>query len=143
MSRSHGKKTVILIRAAGGAGTATDISTHANASELTLGGDSHDLTGYGVDDHVVGPGLGTGGYTMSGHYDTSETDGPAAVLRPLVNTMVEITRRVEGTGVGLPQDVFEAHLEEYVESSPVADYVTWTASLTKSGPVDDTPQEGA
>lgn len=133
MSAVHGKLTVIKIATA-------DISPYANASELTRGGDSHDKTGYGKNAHVFHPGLGTGSFTCSGVYDNTATTGSAAVLKPLVNTMVQVIRQVEGTGSGLPQESFEAHFAEYTESAPVADMVQWSANFTVSDEIDDTPQ---
>jgi len=133
MSRVHGKKTVLKI------GTA-DISQYTNASELTLGGDSHDTTGYGKNAHTFEPGLGTGSFTCSGQYDNTAVTGPALVLRPLVNTVCEVTLQVEGVGSGKPQDKFDALFTEYVQSQPVADMVQWTANFTISDEVDDTAQ---
>lgn len=129
----HGKRTVITVAAA-------DISPYTNTSELTRAADKHDTTGYGVDDHVVDPGLKSGDFTCGGTYDSTATVGPRAVLRPIVGTKVAITRKPEGTGTGKPLESFNATVDEYKETNPVADYIKWAAKFTVSGPIVDTVQ---
>jgi hypothetical protein len=109
-------------------------------SQLDRGGDQHDITLSGDDDHVLNPGLGKGKFTCGGVYDKTAGTGPQAVIKPLINTIVEITRQVAGAGTGLPQEVFDVHLENYTETAPVADMVTWAVDATISGPVDDADQ---
>jgi hypothetical protein len=99
------------------------------------------MTTYGADDEVNQSGLKKGDFTCGGWYDTTAATGPAAVLEPLVGgANVTIVRQPQGTGAGKPQQSFSATVDEYVETSPANDYVTWTASFTRSGPIDDTPQ---
>lgn len=134
MSKQHGKRTVIKVGA-------VDISTYTNASELTRQSDSHDTTTYGNDSHRYSGGLLDGKFVMSGLYDTTAVTGPRALLRPLIGVDgTVITRQVEGTGVGKPQDVFTALLTSYVESNPVADMVTWTSEWAIDGDVNPAPQ---
>lgn len=131
--RQHGSKTVVIING-------VDIGTHCNTSVVTLGADVHDLTTYGKDDHVNAGGLGTSGSSIGGWYDTSASTGPAAVLKPLRGQTVEYIHRPEGTGSGKPQDKFDVVVGQYVQTAPVADYVSWTCELTGSDAVDSTPQ---
>ena len=133
MSFVHGKNTYISV-------SANNLSTYANTSGFTRGADEHDVTTYGKDDHVVAGGLGTGSFTMGGTYDNSGSASPRAVLEPLVGTVVTIVRRPEGTGVGKPQQSFSALLKSYVETSPVADMIAWSADFTKSDAVTRTTQ---
>lgn len=133
MSKSHGKLTVITV-------ATNDISPYCTNSQLTRGGDKHDLTGYGKDDHVFQGGLKSGSFTCEGWYDNTATVGPGIVMKPLVLTVVAVTRKVEGTGVGKPLESFSALLEEYVETSPVADYVKWSAKFTVSDAITDSTQ---
>jgi hypothetical protein len=133
MAFQHGKNTYVSV---GG----DDISTWTNTSELTRGAQSHDLTMYGATSEVHGGGLKNGKFTAGGRYDNTAGTGTAAVLGPLVGTTVEIVRRVEGTGTGKPESTFDGLLVSYVETSPVADYVAWSAEFTVSGDIDDTPQ---
>lgn len=133
MAKQHGKDTVVLVGA-------SNLSQHTNASELTRGADSHDNTTYGNTDHRYDGGLGDNEFTMSGKYDTTAGTGPRAVLNPLVGQKAVITRRPEGTGSGKAQDLFTAVLTSYVETSPVADFVSWSTKWVVDGAVDYTAQ---
>jgi hypothetical protein len=132
MSKVHGRHTVIII-------DGHDISTHCNTSDLTRKADKSDLTGYGADDHEYGGGLGDGSASIGGVYD-SAAGGPAAVLKPLRGSVVEMIRRPEGTGTGKPQETVDVLVEEYSESNPVADYIKWSTKLQPSGAIVDTVQ---
>lgn len=133
MAFVHGKDTEISV-------AAKNLSTYTNTSEFTRGADSHDVTTYGKDDHVHSGGLRTGGFTMGGTYDNTAVNGPAAALEPLIGTVAEIIRKPEGTGTGKPQQTFDALLTSYVETSPVADMVSWSAEFTVSDAVVTTAQ---
>lgn len=136
MARVHGKNTVITI---GG----DDISEYCNTSELTRSADSHDITGYGKNSHVFQGGLRNGTASIGGIYDNTAGTGPAAVIKPLVGTTVELIRQIEGAGAGKPQDRVDVVVTQYVETAPVADMVTWTADLQLSDDIDETPQAGS
>jgi hypothetical protein len=133
MAFVHGRDTEITV---GG----DDLTEFTNTSEFTRGADVHDVTTYGKSAHVHQGGLRTGGFSMGGTYDNTANTGPAAVLEPLIGTTAEIVRKPEGTGTGKPQQTFDAVLSSYVESSPVADMVSWTAEFTVSDTVATTTQ---
>lgn len=133
MAKQHGKDTVIKVGS-------NDISTYCNASELDRSADSHDTTTYGNVAHRKDGGLVDGKFTCSGGYDTTLVSGPRAVLEPLLGLKATVTRRAEGTGAGKAQDLFSALLTKYVETSPVADMVTWSSEWELDGDVDSTPQ---
>jgi len=133
MTFVHGKNTFISI---GG----VDLSAYASSSDLTRKSDKHDVTTYGKNSHVYFGGLGDGEGNVSGVYDNSATVGPRAVIRPLIGTIAAIIRRPEGTGAGRPQDAVNALIEEYVETAPVADMVTWSVKLQLSDEVTSTTQ---
>lgn len=133
MAFQHGKSTVITV-------SGNDLSVYTNTSGFTRGADEHDVTTYGKNDHVVAGGLGTGAFTMGGTYDNAASGSPRAVLEPLIGTVVTVIRRPEGTGVGKPQQSFSALLKSYVETNPVADYISWSAEFTKSDAVTRTTQ---
>lgn len=133
MARKHGKLTVLKIGA-------NDVSAYCNASELTRTVDSHDVTTYGNDSHRKDAGLLDGGFKASGFYDDTAVTGPRAAIMSGLGGSQSITRQVEGTGTGKPQEVFNAVLTSYVESNPVADMVTWSAEWEIDGDVDDTAQ---
>lgn len=132
MARVHSTNTYISL---GG----NDISTYCNASDFTRKADKHDVTTYGKNDHVYDGGLGDGEANISGVYDNT-TSGPRDIIEPMIGTNVTLIRRVEGTGSGLPQDSVDVLVEEYVETSPVADFVSWSAKLQLSDAVTSTNQ---
>lgn len=134
MAFQHGKDTAVDV-------DGNDLSAYVNTSEFSRSVDSHDVTTYGKDGHTFAPGLTNGTFTMSGIYDTSTSDGPRAVLEPLLGSAaVTVLRQPEGAGSGLPQDSFSGLLTSYVETNPVADMVTWSADFQISGDVDTTAQ---
>ena len=132
MARVHAKDTVVLLNG-------NDLSAFCNTSNFNRSGDEHDVTTYGKDDHVFDGGLGTGESTIGGFYDNTAA-GPKAIIEPLINTVVTLIRRPEGTGSGLPQESVDVLVRSYNESSPVADWVTWEAQLRHSDAVTRTTQ---
>jgi hypothetical protein len=132
MAFVHGKETVIKVGA-------TDLSAFTNTSTFTRTADSHDVTTYGKDDHVFAGGLGNGTASMGGIYDNGAS-GPRDILEPLIGTEVVLTRQPEGTGSGLPQDVVDAIITSYVETSPVADMVAWSCEFQLSDAVNSANQ---
>jgi hypothetical protein len=133
MSFIHGHFTVITVNA-------KDISQYCNNSQLTRGADSHDVTGYGKNDHVVQGGLLKGDFSCEGTYDNTASTGPRAAIQPLIGTNTTCTRKPEGTGVGKPLETFTALVESYVETNPVADMVKWSAKFTVSDAIATTTQ---
>lgn len=133
MAFVHGRKAYVSL---GG----DDLSPYTNASEFSLSADSHDVTCYGDDAHVFAGGLLNGTASMSGVYDSSNSAGPRAVIKPLLGTVVELIRRPEGTGSGLPQDAVDVLVTGYSESAPVADMVTWSCDMQLSGEITTTTQ---
>ena len=133
MSFVHGKNTFVSV-------DGNDLSAFTDTSTFTEGSDVHDLTTYGKNDHVSEGGLGTGSFQMSGSYDNTAGTGPRAVMKARRGMTCTVIRRPEGTGSGKPQDSFDGVLASYVETSPVADFVKWSAEFTISDAIDDTAQ---
>lgn len=133
MAFVHGKNTVISVATA-------DLSTYTDSSELERSGDSHDVTTYGNTAHRKAGGLLDGSFKMSGTYDNTAVVGPRGKLEPLIGTVVPINRKPDGTGAGKAQDAFNALLTKFVETSPVADMVKWSAEFEIDGDVDSTVQ---
>lgn len=135
MAFVHGKGTVITV-------DSDDISAFTNTSAITRARDTHDVTAYGADAHEFSGGLGNNTFTMGGVYDSTASTGSRAVLQPIADAgvAVEITRKPEGTGSGKPLETFDAILTSYVETSPVADMVTWQADWQISGEIVTTSQ---
>lgn len=131
MARSHGRLTQITINA-------DDLSAYTNASDLERGADSHDTTTYGASHHRHEGGLKDGTFKCSGFYEVG-ADGPHQTLAGIVGTVVEIIRKIEGTGSGKPLETWDALLVKYTESAPVADYVQWAAEFENNEyPVETT-----
>jgi hypothetical protein len=133
MALAHSKRTFVSL-------DGDDLSAFTNTSNFEKNSDEHDVTTYGKDAHVVAGGLLGGAATMGGFYDTTASTGPRAVIEPLVGTVVEYIRQPEGTGSGKPQDKVDVLVKKYTESSPVADYVTWSLDMTFSDVIDSTAQ---
>lgn len=134
MARKHSKLTVILING-------TDISEFCTDSNCERSKKTEDVTTYGKDDEVYDSTLRSGAFGCSGKYGSGVT-GPRAVLLPLVEAdgVVTVTYRPEGTGSGLPQNVFDAVLTKYAETAPVAGYRLWSLETQPSDEWDNTAQ---
>lgn len=132
MAKKHGRFTTFTL-------AGSPVWGYANSSQKEFTGDSHDVTTYGKNSHVFSGGLKNGTATIGGFYDDTVA-GPAAVIKPLVMTVVEFIHRPEGDGSGRPQDKVQALILKYNETAPVADMVTWTCDLQFSDDVDSTPQ---
>lgn len=131
----HSKSTYISL-------DGVDISTYTNASAFNRNLDSHDITTYGLDDHAFGTGLKVSTVSLGGFYAVGVSGTPSTVIEPIWDAADTVTliRRLEGTGSGKPQESCSVQVLNYVESSPVADYIQWTAELQVSGAVDKTTQ---
>lgn len=129
----HGKSTVIKINS-------KDLSLVTKSSELSRGADTHDTTGYGLDDYTFQGGLRKADFTAEGTYDSTAVTGPRAVLAPIIGQTVPLIRQPEGTGSGKPQDSCSIVIEEFVESSPYNDMVKWSVKGKVSGAVNTTAQ---
>lgn len=129
MAKVHGKDTIVTL-------DAVAISGYTNSTTYNRSADTHDLTCYGLDDKVFGAGLRSGTVTIGGFYDSTAMTGPGAVIETLLGEdAVEFVYQIEGAGTGKPEKTCDVLVASFNESSPVADYVTWTAELTISGPV--------
>lgn len=124
MAFVHSKNTVVILNG-------SDLSVFTNTSSNTRKSDKHDVTTYGKDNHVYSGGLGDGAFSMGGTYDNTAS-GPHDVIRPLIGTTVTLIWRPEGTGAGKPQESVSVLVEQFVETSPVADMVSWSVTLQPS-----------
>lgn len=133
MTTVHGKLTQLTV-------ATKDISPYTKTSTLDRSAQTHNVTGYGVDDELHSGGLRSAKFTCSGIYDNTVSVGPRNALNGVLGTVVVVTRKPEGTGTGRPLDTFNAVLDKYVETNPHDDMVTWSAEFTVSGPVAATAQ---
>lgn len=99
---------------------------------FTDSADSLDITTFGNNGHRKRGGLTDGTIAIGGVYDTT-VNGPHDVVAPLLGTIATFTWRPEGTGTGLPQVTGSVLVQNFVESSPVAEIVRWTAALEIDG----------
>ena len=133
MTFIHGKNTVVKLNS-------TDLSAYATKSVFTRAADTHDITTFGANDYAYQGGLGKADASIDGIYDNTATTGPRDLIEPLIGTTVTFVRQPEGTGTGKAQDSVSVVVEKYVETSPVADMVTWSVDLKCTGAVTSTDQ---
>lgn len=134
MGKVYGRRMYI---SAGG----TDISTYCNTSTFDREAEVDQVTGYGVDDHVYdADGIRDGTFEIGGVYDDTAVTSPNVLFDGNEGDSFAIVRRVQGTGVGKPQQAFTAILKKYVETAPVAGHTTWSATFQKTGSVVKTTQ---
>lgn len=127
MAFTHGKTGFISINSG-----ASNLSPYTNNVEFSYAADEHDVTTFGQTAHVLQGGLMGGGLVLTGVYDNS-TAGPHDRIIPLLSTTCSVSWRPEGTGSGLPEGTGNVHVQSYQESVPVADMISWTATLNFSG----------
>jgi hypothetical protein len=130
----HGKNTYLSI-------DDNDISPYCKTSDIERSSDKTDTTVYGKDSHCYQGGLLDSKFSVEGLYDSSIDTGPAAVLTPLIGEVVQLIRRREGIGAGLPQEIVDVLIEKYTETSPCDEYIKWKVELQGSDDIDDTPQD--
>lgn len=132
MAFIHGKDGVVLLNG-------VDLSAFSNNIEWGKSADSHDVTTFGKASHVKQGGLFDGTVTLQGVYDDGIIS-PEAIIEPLIRTVVPLIYRPEGTGAGKPQRTVNVLVQEYTETVPVADMITWQLTMESSGDVAKTTQ---
>lgn len=141
MSEVHGKNTYVAVsNLTVGSSASNDISQHVDNSTFPHTADIHDITTYGKDSHVKRGGLRNGTFQMGGVYSNLASGTPRVHFDGHEGDLFSLTRRVEGTGTGKPQQRFDAVLANYTETNPVADYVRWTSEWEVSDDIDRTTQ---
>lgn len=133
----HGKDTYFAVEDAAGA-TLRDISPYLNEVSFSRSNDTHDTTTFGAEGHTFIAGLTDGTISLSGFWDKTADVGSATVLNGLLsldNVTVGWEYGPEGGGAGLVKYSGEAILESFETSSPVADLVSFSATLHISGAV--------
>jgi hypothetical protein len=125
----HGKATAVSL---GG----VDLEEFGTDFEWSRKADKHDLTTFASaaasGAHRYRGGLLDGTATLTGWYDSALVTGPRAAINTKLGTVQDCVYRPEGQGAGKPQDNVDVLVEEYTESSPVADYVKFTVKLQLS-----------
>lgn len=138
MARVHSKDTVIIV-VHPDTGVEYEIGQYAQDSNCEQSAGTEENGAYGKNSQIFDPTLNTGAFGCSGKYD-SAVSGPRAVLKPLNGRVVTFKYRPEGTGSGLPQDMFDAIITKYVETAPFAGYRTWALETQPTDDWDNTAQ---
>ncbi|MBL8926319.1 MAG: hypothetical protein JNM77_08770 [Pseudonocardia sp.] len=133
MANVHGKNVKVSL-------DGDDLSIYAKKVDFEQEADSHDVTTFGKNSKVYAGGLKDGTATIEGVYDNTASTGPAAAIRPLLGTVVELIYQPEGIGSGKPTHTVDVLVTGYKESAPVDDMVSWTADLQLSDDVATTSQ---
>lgn len=132
---THGASAYIGVTDA--ASTLRDISPFVNSTNYSPTQDSHDDTTYGATGHTFRGGLTNGTITINGMWDKTASTGSETVLSGLLGVKTpwpwefgpegKTTGKVKKTGNGI--------LTAYQVSAPVADLVTFSATIQISGPI--------
>lgn len=131
MAFVHGKGTAHTING-------DDLSIYSNSVTFKRSADTHDVTTFGKNAKVYREGLTDGEATISGIYDNTELVSPGAVLRPLCGAApVVLVYMPEGSASGRPSATVDVLVTAYEETAPVADMVTWSATLQLSDEIVD------
>lgn len=121
-------------------GTLRDISAFLNNIQVSRSNDQSDSSSFGDLGHTFQNGLTNGTITITGWYDVTALVGPNVVLKGLLglqNTTSSFEHGPLGTSTGKPKETGECTLVSYEKTIPVADIITFTATLNISGSVTD------
>lgn len=130
MATTHGRLAQITLNA-------LDISTNTNSITFERDNDTHDTTTFGATSHTYIAGLIDGKMTLAGFWDKTASTGSQKVFTALVGDSdgAAFVYGPEGSTTGNVKYSGTIILESYTESAPVADVITFTASLKISGAV--------
>jgi len=127
MTFVHAKNVVVSL-------DGDDLTPFTNKCDLDREADTHDTTCFGQDSKNYAGGLLDGKVQVEGTY-ASGASGPAAVIEPLIGTIVVLVYKPEGAGVGLPIKTVSVVVSKYKESSEVAGMIKWTAEMQCTGDI--------
>lgn len=133
----HGKGTVFSLEDSA-ASTLRNLSSNLTSVSFARQNDTHDSTTYGQTGHTFIAGLTNGTINLEGFWDDTASTGTATVLDSLLAlgaTTVGFEYGPEGSGSGAVKYSGECILQSLDYSSPVADLVTFSATLQISGAV--------
>jgi hypothetical protein len=133
----HGKDTVFLLEDSA-ASTLRDLSVNLTSVTLARQNVTHDSTGFGATGHAFVGGLTNGTIQIQGFWDDTASTGTATVLDSLLGlgtTTIGWEYGPEGNTAGDVKYSGECVLQSLDHSSPVADLVTFSATLQISGAV--------
>lgn len=137
MATIHGKDTAFSLEDSGAA-TLRILDPYLNSVAFARSNDNHDVTCYGAEGHVWTTGLTNGTITLGGFWDKTPLVGTATVLDGLMDldtVTLGFEYGPEGRTTGLVKYSGECVLASLDYSSPVADLVSFSATLQISGSV--------
>lgn len=122
-----------------GATVLRNLSPYLNSIEPSWSNDIHDDTTFGQTGHTKRGGLTDGSINISGMWDKTTDVGTYTVLRSLLGTQAPVNWEYgpEGNASGKVKESGLGVLESYAESVPVADLITFTATIQVSGAITD------
>lgn len=133
----HGKDAYFAVEDSG-ATMLRDISPYLTSVDFSPSNDTHDITTFGDEGHEFLVGLTNGTISLNGFWDKTADVGAATVLDGLLGldaTTLAWEFAPEGNTNGNVLYSGEAVLQDLQYSAPVADVVTFTATLQISGSV--------
>lgn len=136
MAFVHGKDSAFKLDDSGG--TLRTLTTYVdNVSGLPGGRDLSEVTAFGDAGTKSIPGLQDISFKISGHFDSTATTGPNAVLNSLRTATATATFEYgpEGATTGKVRFTGECWLEEYEVEAEVGDKVSFSAEFKVDGTV--------
>jgi hypothetical protein len=136
MAFTHGKDAVFSIDDAGG--TPRDLSAYVDTvSGLPGARQLSEVTAFGDEGTKHIPGLQNVTFTVSGHFDSTATTGPNAVLNSLRTAASTATFEYgpEGSGSGATKFSGECWLTNYAVDASVSEKVSFSAEFQVNGTV--------
>lgn len=118
---------------------AKDISPYVTSVTATRNNDVLDTTTYGAVGHTFVAGLTNGKLVVNGLWDKTAVSGSYTVFNAMIGAAaVAFIWSPEGSTTGNVKITGSVVMDSYVESSPVADLVTFSATLQITGTVTAT-----
>lgn len=136
MAFTHGKDVAFKLDDSGG--TLRTLSTYTDSvSGLPAARELADVTAFGAGGTKWIPGLQNVTFTASGHFDSTTTTGPHAVLNSLRTTTATASFEYgpEGADTGDVKLSGECWLTEYTVDANVREKVSWSATFQVDGTV--------
>ncbi len=136
MALTHGRLAYFSIEDSA-ASTLRNISPYVNSVDVERSQDLHDVTCYGAVGHTFASGLTNGRITINGLWDDTASVGSYTVFTTLIGLGVTVGFEwgPEGNTSTDIKISGECYVESYTESAPVADMVSFTATIQISGAV--------
>lgn len=114
-----------------------NISPYVNSTNYAPTQDAHDDTTYGATGHTFRGGLTNGTITINGMWDKTTLTGPDTVLEPLLGVKTPWAWQFgpEGNAAGKVKKSGNGILTAFTVSAPVADLVSFSATIQISGAI--------